>query len=88
MPLSGSERICVVAAAAASEVNDELTIILCSAEAAIAELPFGHPVRRMVIDIQTAGTRAASTASGLLRYSARNGGRPSSATFDHLADEK
>jgi signal transduction histidine kinase len=74
-------------AAAAHDLNDELTVILSSVAALKRELGPGHPAREKLIDLQAAAQRCAWTASGLLNFSARRGARPTAATFERMAEE-
>ena len=87
-PLTKADRICAVAAAAAHDLNDELTVILSSVTSSIRELEPGHPARDMLLDLQGAAQRCAWKASGLLNFSARRGARPSAATFERLVEEE
>ena len=76
-----------VSAAAAHQWNDELTVILSSVVESIRELEPGHPAREKLLALQAAAQRCAWTASGLLNFSARQGARPTAATFDRLVEE-
>ena len=86
--LTRTDRICTVAAAAAHEFNDELTVILSTVTSSIRTLEPGHPARPLLLDLQRAAQRCAWKASGLLNFSARSGARPSAATFEFLAEEE
>lgn len=68
-----SDRVWAVAAAAAHDLNDELTVILTSVTSSIEALEPGHPARPLLFDLQSAAQRCAWKASGLLNYSARHG---------------
>lgn len=74
--LTQSDRVCAVAAAAAHDLNDELTIILNGASLTIESLEPGHPARLLINDIQWAAQRCVWKASGLLNYGTRRGVRP------------
>ena len=87
-PLTKSDRVCAIAAAAAHDLNDELTVILSSVTSSIRALEPGHPAREMLLDLQSAAQRCAWKASGLLNFSARRGARPSAATFERLVEEE
>ncbi len=87
-PLTRADRICAVAAAAAHDLNDDLTVILSSVTTSIRALPPDHPARPTLLDLQSAAQRCAWTASGLLNFSARKGARPSAATFERLTAEE
>jgi hypothetical protein len=85
--LSRTDRICAVAAAAAHDLNDELTVILTSVNASIGRLPPDHPARPLLLDLQSAAQRCAWKASGLLNFTARRGVRPTAATLERLVEE-
>jgi hypothetical protein len=87
-PLTQTDRICAIAAAAAHDLNDDLTVILSSVVASIRELEPGHPARERLLELQSAAQRCAWTASGLLNFSARRGARPSAATFERMVEEE
>jgi hypothetical protein len=76
-----------VAAAAASDFNDELTVILSSVSESLASLDEDHPTRVLLLDLQSAAQRCVWKADGLLRFSARRGVRPSSAPLESLIDD-
>jgi len=86
--LTPADRICAVAAAAAHDLNDELTVILSSVTASLGALDPDHPARELLLDLRSAAQRCAWTASGLLNFSARKGARPSAATLDRLVAEE
>ncbi|HLH17951.1 MAG TPA: hypothetical protein VKX45_12055 [Bryobacteraceae bacterium] len=86
--LSRNDRICAVAAAAAHDLNDDLTVILTSVSDSIRSLEPGHPVRGLLLDLQSAAQRCAWTASGLLNFTARRGVRPSAASMGRLVQEE
>lgn len=81
-----AERICAVAAAAAHDLNEELSIILSALQIAIRETSRDHPARGSLLDIQCSAQRCAWKASGLLNYSARFGAEGSAATMERLVD--
>jgi hypothetical protein len=85
---SRADRVCAVAAAAAHDLNDELTVILTSVTDTMRRLPPGHPARAMLLDLQSAAQRCAWKASGLLNFTARRGARPSAATMERLVEEE
>jgi hypothetical protein len=87
-PSTRADRLCAIAAAAAHDLNDELTIILSSVTSSIRALEPDHPAREMLLDLQGAAQRCAWKASGLLNFTARRGAHPSAATFDRLVDEE
>ena len=85
--LTKADRACAVAAAAAHDFNDELTIIVNSAAESILFLEPGHPARNCLIDLQRAVQRCVWKASGLLGYTARQGMRPVSAQMERVVAE-
>jgi hypothetical protein len=85
--LTNLDRTCAVAAAAAHDINDELTIIVNSASESILLMEPGHPARPYIVDIESAAQRCIWKASGLLTYAARRGVRPVSATMERIVAE-
>ncbi|HXB74056.1 MAG TPA: hypothetical protein VNY05_37805 [Candidatus Acidoferrales bacterium] len=85
--LTNADRACAVAAAAAHDINDELTIIVNSASESILHLEPGHPARPYIADIESAVQRCIWKASGLLTYTTRQGVRPVSATMERIVAE-
>ncbi|HXS95379.1 MAG TPA: hypothetical protein VN736_12300 [Candidatus Limnocylindrales bacterium] len=81
---SRNDRAGAVAAAAAHDLNDELTIILTSLTDSLASLAPDHPARALLIEARGAAQRCAWKASGLLNFSARRGARPSAASLEAL----
>jgi hypothetical protein len=71
-----SDRACAVAAAAAHDFNDELTIIFSSVCDSLSTLEPDHPAHALLLDARSAAQRCAWKASGLLNFSARAGVRP------------
>ena len=86
--LSRADRICAVAAAAAHDLNDELTVILSSVINSLRDLEPGHPARTALLDLQSAEQRCAWKSSGLLNFSARKGARPSAVTLEELLGDE
>jgi hypothetical protein len=86
--LTRADRICAVAAAAAHDLNDELTVILSSVTSSIHAVAADHPARPMLLDLQSAAQRCAWKASGLLNFSARSGARASSASLERMIEEQ
>jgi len=76
-----------VAAAAARDFNDELTVILSSVSDSLESLEKDHPARVLLLDLQRAAQRCMGKAAGLLQFSARRGIRPSPAPLKRLIDE-
>jgi hypothetical protein len=81
-----NDRACAVAAAAAHDLNNELTVILSSVTDSILALEAGHPARPLLMELRSAAQRCAWKASGLLNYSARRGTRPSPAAMESLME--
>lgn len=84
--LNYADRACAVAAAAAHDLNNELTVVLTSVTNIISLIEPGHPARPLLLDLRSAAQRCAWKASGLLNYSARAGARPSPAPMESLMD--
>ncbi len=62
-----------MAAAAAHDLNCELTVILSGVAGSLATLEPGHPARALLLDAQGAVQRCAWKTSSLLTFSARRG---------------
>ena len=84
--LTKADRACAIAAAAAHILNNDLTVILSSVEDSILSLEPGHPARPLLIDLQIAAERCASTAHTLLTFSSRTGLRPIPVALDQLVE--
>jgi hypothetical protein len=85
--LTNADRACAVAAAAAHDLNDELTVIVNSVACSLHALEPGHPARILLLEAQSAVQRCVWKASGLLNYSARRGARPSGVPMERLVLE-
>jgi hypothetical protein len=85
--LTKADRACAVAAAAAHDLNDELTVIINSVASSLYTLEPGHPVRLLLLDAQSAAQRCVWKTSGLLNYSARRGSRPVNVPMERLVLE-
>jgi hypothetical protein len=83
---SRTNRACAVAAAAAHDFNNELTVILSSVTGVLDSLGPQHPARERLLDIQAAAQRCVWKASGLLNFSARVNAGPVRASFEYLID--
>jgi hypothetical protein len=81
------DRAYAVAAAAARDFNDELTVILNSVSESLGILEEDHPARVLLLDLQGAAQRCVWMAEGLLQFSASRGARPSAAPLKELIDE-
>ena len=66
-----ADRASVVAAAAAHEFNNELTVILSTVASSLEALEPNHPARASLLELQDAAKRCARNSSGLLRFSKR-----------------
>lgn len=82
--LSESNRACAVAAAAAHELNNELTVILSSVTSALELIDERDEAHLLLVDLRAAAQRCVWKASGLLNFSARHNSRPVRASFDYL----
>ena len=78
------DRNCAVAAAAAHDWNEELTVILSSVETLLERVGPGSPARQILLDLRGAAQRCAWKASSLLNFAARRGIRPSAVTMERL----
>ena len=66
--ITQADRALAVAAAAAHDFNNELTVILSSVTDSIQALEPGHPARTHLQDLQEAAWRCARTNLALLRF--------------------
>ncbi|HLI85690.1 MAG TPA: hypothetical protein VKV17_17380 [Bryobacteraceae bacterium] len=82
--LTKADQAYAVAAAAAHDFNEELTVILSSVSQSIQTLEPEHPARRHLRELQAAAERCARTTSGLLAYSFSRGCRPVATPFEAL----
>ena len=78
------DRNCAVAAAAAHDWNDELTVILSSVDSLLETVGPASPARQILLELRAAAQRCAWKSSGLLNFTARRGARPSAATMESL----
>jgi hypothetical protein len=85
-PLTNTDRACAVAAAAAHDLNNELTVILNSVTGALAALDASHPAHDFLLELRAAAQRCAWKASGLLTFSARVNPHPVRASFEYLIE--
>jgi len=82
--LTQKDRVCAIAAAAAHDLNDELTIILNGANQALECLEPGHPARYLVREARWAAERCVWKTSGLLNYGVKHGLRPVPIAMERL----
>ncbi len=85
--LTKADRACAVAAAAAHDLNDELTVIVNSVSCSLHTLEPGHPARSLLLEAQGAVQRCVWKTCGLLNYSARRGTRPINVPMERLVLE-
>jgi hypothetical protein len=85
--LSNADRACAVAAAAAHELNNELTVILSSVTGALAVVTPEEAAHVLLLELQAAAQRCVWKASGLLNFSARMSPHPVHASFDYLIEQ-
>ena len=85
-PLTHADRAAAVAAAAAHDLNNDLTVILSAVSSVLAELPNDHPAREFALEIRAAAQRCVWKASGLLNFSARSNPGPVRASFEYLIE--
>ncbi len=74
----------MVAAAAARDYNDELTVILNSLEGVLEYLEEGHPALPLLQDLQNAAQRCVWKTEGLMEFSHRRGLPPVIASLEKL----
>jgi predicted TIM-barrel fold metal-dependent hydrolase len=79
-----TDRTGIVAAAAAQELNDDLTVILNSVAESLRALEAGHPSRAYLLDLRAAAQRCVRKATGLLNFCARSNRLPVRASFESL----
>lgn len=68
--ITKADHVCAVAAAAAHDFNNELTVILSTVSRSIQTLEPGHPARPHLLELQNAARRCARKTSGLLAFGA------------------
>jgi len=73
-----------VAAAAAHDWNEELTVILSSIDSLLETVTASGPARQILLELRGAAQRCAWKSSGLLNFAARRGARPSAASMESL----
>ena len=82
--MTQTDRVSAVAAAAAHDLNDELTIILNGAACSIVLLEPDHPARPFLDEVRWAAERCVWKTSGLLSFGARRGLRPVAVPMERL----
>jgi hypothetical protein len=84
--MSNADRVCAVAAAAAHDLNNELTVILSSVSGALDTVASKNPAHALLLDLQAAAQRCVWKTSGLLHFSARVNSNPVRASFEYLIE--
>lgn len=84
---SVADRTLAVSAAAAHDMNNDLTVILSGLALALPLVSSDDPARPYLLEVRAAAQRCAWKASDLLNYSARNGARGSKSTLERLIEE-
>ena len=84
--LNRADRACAITAAAAHELNNELTVILSSVCGTLSELGPNHPARGLLVQARSAAQRCAWRASSLLNFSSRAGVLPVRAELQELIE--
>ena len=82
--ITKADHACAVAAAAAHDFNNELTVILSSVSHSIRALEPGHPARTHLLELQNAAQRCAHMTSGLLSFGGKSRTRALAMPFEEL----
>ena len=85
--LTNTHRACAVAAAAAHDLNNELTVILNSVTCALETVAPENAAHPLLLDLRAAAQRCVWKASGLLNFSARLNPSPVRASFEYLIEQ-
>ena len=86
--LTEAGRALAVTAAAAHDLNDELTVILSSVGESLMGLEADHPARFFLLEARAAIQRCAWKTSRLLAYGARHGARRAATPMEALIDSE
>jgi hypothetical protein len=78
------DRASAVAAAAARELNDELTVILSSVSTSMESLAPGHPALPFLEAVRAAAQRCAWKTSAVLSFAVSQGTRPAATSLAAL----
>jgi len=81
-----TDRATAVAAAAAHELNDELTVILTSVSNSLDCLEPDHPATVFLEDLRAAAQRCAYKSADILRFTRRRGTRPAATPLAALVE--
>jgi hypothetical protein len=84
--LTQADRACAIAAAAAHDLNDDLTVILSGVAGSLAKLEPGHPARPLLLEARAAVQRCAWKTYSVLNFSAQKGVKRVSATLESLVN--
>ena len=79
-------RAIAVAAIAAHDLNEELTILLCAGDQLLRMTPANDPRRPMLTEMHKASCRATWMAANLLNFASRHGARPSAACLSRFTE--
>lgn len=79
-------KLAAITCAGATDVNDELTIVLMAAEAALKQTEPGTPLRLLLYEIEAAGNRAAIAAGWTLIGAEKAGARPALASVEKVCE--
>ena len=82
-----ADQACALAAAAAHDFNNELTVILSSISNLIESLDPDHPALAQARELQEAARRCARKTSGLLRFGLKRGNRPTRTALETLIEQ-
>jgi hypothetical protein len=85
--LTNTHRACAVAAAAAHDLNNELTVILNSVTCALETVGPENAAHPLLLELRAAAQRCVWKASGLLNFSARLNPSPIRASFEYLIEQ-
>jgi len=83
-----ADPACTLAAAAAHDFNNELTVILSSISTLIEALDPDHPARAQALDLREAAQRCARKTCGLLRFGLKRGRRPIRTSLECLIQDE
>ena len=83
-PVTRADHARAVAAAAAHDLNDELTVILSSVYSSITALEPGHPARPHLLDLQDAAQRCVRKTASLLHFGLGGGLRTARGPMERL----
>jgi len=75
-----------IAAAAAHDLNCELTVILNATQRALATLEPGHPAIWLLLMAHAAAVESIAVSKGLLRRAANRGAKASPATLESMSE--